>query len=138
MTDAERTAVRTYVPAAQKERWKEHADELDMSQSEFVRTMVQAGRRGFLDGESTGERDSGSGPDREEPRSGDATPGGHGLEDAVLEALDRGGPLGWDDLVDAVTGEIEDEVEETLDDLQRANRVRYSGRDGGYVLVDDV
>ena len=45
--DTTRTSVKTFVPAYQKDEWKRHADELDMSQSEFVRTMVQAGRRDF-------------------------------------------------------------------------------------------
>ena len=57
----ERTSVRTYVPEYQKEAWAAHADELDMSQSEFVRTMVQAGRSGFEPPESAPDQDSASG-----------------------------------------------------------------------------
>ncbi len=54
----ERAVVRTYVPAYQKAHWQDHADELDMSQSEFVRTMVQAGRSGFEPPESTSSDDA--------------------------------------------------------------------------------
>jgi len=43
----DRRSVKTYVPEDQKAIWQDHADDLGMSQSEFVRTMVQAGRRGF-------------------------------------------------------------------------------------------
>ena len=50
--DTVRTSVRTYLPEYQKAKWEEHAEELGMSRSEFVRTMVQAGRRGFLEGGS--------------------------------------------------------------------------------------
>jgi len=50
--DTERSTVMTYVPAHQKSEWTAHADELGMSQAEYVRTMVQAGRKGFeLDSE---------------------------------------------------------------------------------------
>ncbi|GGL57194.1 DUF5805 domain-containing protein [Halocalculus aciditolerans] len=132
---AERTAVYTYVPEYQKSEWSAEAEALGMSQSEFVRTMVQAGRRGFVEESSTAENPDISGS--EEGGSGGATPGGSGLEDTVLEALDRGGALGWDALVDAVVGDVEDEIEDVLDELQASNRVRYSGRDGGYVLVRD-
>lgn len=123
----DRQSVKTYVPTEQKDVWRDHADELDMSLSEFVRTMVQAGRRGFAPTESTGE---------EEPASEGSDPGGRSLERRVHAALESG-PRSWDELVDAVVGDVEDELEETLDDLQDRNRVRYSGRDGGYVLTDE-
>ncbi|RLM75869.1 DUF5805 domain-containing protein [Halorubrum sp. Atlit-26R] len=123
----DRRSVKTYVPAEQKEVWRDHADELDMSLSEFVRTMVQAGRRGFA------PVDSG---EREEPAPEGGDPGGNDLERGVRTALESG-PCSWDELVEAVVGDVEDELEATLDDLQERNRVRYSGRDGGYVLTDE-
>jgi hypothetical protein len=119
--------VKTYVPTEQKELWRDHADELDMSLSEFVRTMVQAGRRGFA------PTDSGT---AEEPASGASDPGGRDLEAGVREALESG-PRSWDELVEVVVGDVEDELEATLDELQDRNRVRYSGREGGYVLTDE-
>jgi hypothetical protein len=124
MTENGTVAVRTYVPEAQRDRWRDHADRMGMSQSEFVRTMVQAGRRGF--DLSTPEEEG----------SPDATPGGDGLEERVLAAVERGGPLGWDGLVEALAGDLEDRLEETLDGLQRRNEVVYSGREGGYVVAD--
>ncbi|WP_434522094.1 DUF5805 domain-containing protein [Halorubrum sp. AS12] len=123
----DRQSVKTYVPAEQKDAWRDHADELDMSLSEFVRTMVQAGRKGFAPTDATG---------REEPASEGSDPGGHDLEKRVHTVL-KSGPCSWDELVQAVVGDMEDELEATLDDLQDRNRVRYSGRDGGYVLTDE-
>ncbi|WP_323192451.1 DUF5805 domain-containing protein [Halostella sp. PRR32] len=133
--ETERTVVKTYVPRYQKEIWTDHADELDMSRSEFVRSMVQAGRCGFepADGDGVNESDRSS---SEKGPSEDATPGGEGLDDRVLTVLDDGEYLDWDELVEAVTGDIESRLEDTLQDLQGDDEVRYSGRHGGYTRVD--
>lgn len=121
--DTSQAVVKTYVPTYQKDEWAQHADRLDMSQSEFVRTMVQAGRRGF---ELT--------PEKPDDRGG--TPGGDGLEDRVLALLDREEQLAWDELVAALTDDVEDRLEDTLASLQDENRVRYDGRRGGYTVTD--
>ncbi|AWB27311.1 DUF5805 domain-containing protein [Halococcoides cellulosivorans] len=117
MSDAD-SVVKTYMPEAQKDEWRDHADELDMSLSEFVRTMVQAGRRGFLD-------DVGS------------TAKNDGLDERVLAALSEE-PRSWDELRDHLVTSVEDDLEATLTRLQDDSRVRYSGRDGGYTIVDDA
>lgn len=121
-TDIERTAVKTYVPKYQKREWEVHAEELDMSHSEFVRTMVQAGRRGF---------------DRKapEPDPESATPRGGGLETGVLRILENDA-CSWDELIERLRGDFEDELEEVLEELQRENRVQYSGPQGGYTLIE--
>jgi len=134
--DDERVTVRTYVPAWQRERWREAADERGMSQSEFVRTMVQAGRRGFdrpgepaaapSNPEEGGERDTTRGLEAGE------TP----FEEHVLELVERNGPVEWDGLVKALVGDVEDRLGEALDELQSANRLKHSGRAGGYVVDD--
>jgi hypothetical protein len=122
--DDERAVVKTYVPRYQKEAWVEHAEELDMSQSEFVRTMVQAGRSDLaLDP-----------PEQESP---DATPGGDGLEDRVLALLREADYLAWDELLARLTGDIEDRLDDALADLQAENLVQYSGRRGGYTVVGE-
>ena len=129
--ETERTRVQTYVPAYQKDVWQDHADDLGMTQSEFVRTMVQAGRRGFLstkDGVSTDDPAEG-------PSSG-SDPGGERIEEAVVDAL-RDEPLDWEQLVERLTADVEDRLDDALASLQDANRLRYSGRDGGYVLTDE-
>lgn len=161
--DTSRTAVKTYVPAYQKRLWADHADELGMSQSEFVRTMVQAGRHGFSPPEESAG-DAGSDPEDHrpqtsdenqewgevEPRSGDATPGVQAgeagssqtgskseeneLADRVLEVLDRNGALSWEELVEAVTDDIERQLDEAVQELQDENVIRYSGREGGYTV----
>ena len=94
----DRQSVKTYVPTEQKDVWRDHADELDMSLSEFVRTMVQAGRRGFAPTDSEGG---------EEHRSEHADPRDNGLERRVHAALESG-PRSWDELVQAVVGDVED------------------------------
>ncbi|MCU4925160.1 DUF5805 domain-containing protein [Halobacteria archaeon AArc-dxtr1] len=124
MTDDERVAVKTYVPRYQKEAWSEHADTLEMSQSEFVRTMVQAGRRDF---EIPSDGDSG-----EEATA--AADSDDAFGDRILAALDRNGALGWDELVEALVDDVEADLDRELERLQDENVIRYSGREGGYVL----
>lgn len=130
---SERVAVKTYVPAHQRETWRAHAEELNMSLSEFVRTMVQAGRRGFEVEPVAADR-----PTRgttEEAGSPDATPGVDGLEGLILDTLAEEGAADWDRLVEAATGDVEARLDETLDRLQEGNEIRYSGREGGYVAA---
>ena len=122
----DRVSVQTYVPVGQRDCWREEADGLDMSQAEYVRTMVQAGRRGF------DLADGGN-----EPASPDATPGVDGLKSRVLAVLEERGAADWDVLLAGVTDDIEERLEETLEELQAENRVRYSGRQGGYTVVED-
>lgn len=130
--DTSRTVVKTYVPAYQKDEWREHADELDMSQSEFVRTMVQAGRRGFFEESAP---DEGADASSEETTPTAATDSTDGLEQRVESVLTAGEYYSWDELLAVITDNIEERLDETLADLQDENVVRYSGRNGGYTLV---
>lgn len=121
--DTARKSVKTYVPAYQKEIWQEHAEDLGMSQSEFVRSMVQAGRRDFdLD---TGTTDT-----------ADATPSGERLEEQVLGILKSEGALGYEELLSTLIGEFEDTLEQTMQELQADNRIQHSPRVGGYRTVE--
>jgi hypothetical protein len=120
--DTETVPVKTYVPAYQKDGWAEHADQLGMSQSEFVRTMVQAGRRQF--------------EVAEEPSSEDATPGVEDFEKRVLQTLDEKGPLAFDGLVGALTDDVEARLEDAIGSLQEDNRIHHSPRQG-YTLAGD-
>jgi hypothetical protein len=132
MSDAtERTVVKTYVPAYQREAWDAHADELEMSRSEFVRSMVQAGRRGFERSDPGGE-DGETGSDAGSAE-GESEETGQSLETEVVGMLEEE-PRDWEELLGELTADIEDRLEETLQRLQEADRVRYSGRDGGYIL----
>ena len=129
MAEDDRVAVKTYVPRYQKERWQSHADDVEMSQSEFVRTMVQAGRRKFdVPGSGQSAPENGTAPADEQAEA---------FEDRIMAALDRQGPLGWEELVDALVDDVEAELDETIQQLQDQNLIRYSGRAGGYVLTTD-
>lgn len=123
---SDRTRVVTYVPTQQKTEWTEHADDLGMSQAEFVRTMVQAGRKNFT-------LESGGAV---EPGSDTTDPGGDDLETRVLDTLESSGSLSWEELVDSLSADFEEQLEACLDSLQATNRIRYSGRNGGYTTID--
>lgn len=131
--ERERASVRTYIPRYQKEAWVEDADRLGMSQAEFVRTMVQAGRRSF-----DFDTESGSTPSNSvESDSEGATPGVKGLEQQLISLLDGESHQSWDELLAGVTDDVEERLEETLEALQQENQVHYSGRHGGYTLTTD-
>ena len=135
-TDGERVSVQTYISASQRERWRKEAERMDMNQAEYVRTMVQAGRRGF----SLYTRDDSLNTDSRKPAQPNvdgATPGVDGLKGRVLEVLREAEFADWDELLAGVTDDIEERLEETLDELQSGDRIRYSGRHGGYTVVDD-
>jgi len=124
--ETDRTRVVTYVPTQQKTEWQEHATELDMSQAEFVRTMVQAGRRDFTLDSATAV----------EPGSDSVDPGGDDLETRVLDVLESNGSRSWEQLVDTLSTDFEDRLEACLEELQANNQIRYSGRNGGYTRVE--
>jgi hypothetical protein len=122
--DTSRAVVKTHVPTYQKRIWVDHADHLGMSQSEFLKTMVQAGRSGF-------EPTSGSASSSSESTG---TPDNADLETRIETILAESDPLSWEGLVAALTDNLEDRLDEALETLQEENHVRYSGRDGGYTL----
>jgi hypothetical protein len=134
--EGERVPVQTYVSSGQRDRWREEADDFDMSQAEYVRTMVQAGRRSFdlsvdAGSLSTGARNPG------DPPSEGSDPGSDGLKDRVLDVLREEEFADWDELLAGVTDDVEERLEDALAALQSDDRVRYSGRYGGYTVVDD-
>jgi hypothetical protein len=124
--ETDTVSIKTHIPRWQKEKWVAHADQLDMTQSEFLRSMVQAGRRIDLSESRT-----------DGPGSPDATPGDDDLEERVLVVLRGAEYLTWDDLLAGVTDDIEERLEDALDTLQDDNRIKHSGRNGGYTLVED-
>lgn len=126
--DTSRAVVQTYVPTYQRELWDDHADRLDMSRSEFVRTMVQAGRRQVGDNpELVADAETESTESESE----------ESLSEAVLTLLNEADALAWDELLAALTDDIESRLDETLQELQESNEVRYSGRADGYVLAEE-
>lgn len=120
----DRAAVTTYVPTEQKDIWEADADDLDMSLSEFVRSMVQAGRSDFaLESKTTNDTTAHE----------DADPRGNGFEDRILEALESQAPQEPDELLGAVTTDLEDEFYDAIDDLEADEQIRFDPREGGYV-----
>jgi hypothetical protein len=117
----------TYIPQYQKDVWVEHAAALGMSQSEFVRTMVQAGRRDFPVDTLVDAS----------PESMEIRPETPNLQRKVISMITEAGVLDWEALLAEVRGDIESELEEALAALQEANRIRYDGRQGGYVRTGD-
>lgn len=131
--ETQRVAVQTYVPAYQKELWTNDAERMGVSQSEFIRMMVQAGRSEL---ELSSSHETEVHPVEEtEPTS--AQNGGMALRERVLETLSSDNPQDWDELVDALTAEIETELDRTLEELQQENVIRYSGRQGGYIIREN-
>ena len=127
--DTSRAVVQTYVPTYQRELWDGHADRLDMSRSEFVRTMVQAGRRQIGD-----DPELAVGATSENTETNDE----ESLDDEVVALLDEADALAWEELLSALTDDIESRLDETLQELQESNKIRYSGRADGYVLAEDA
>ncbi|MBV0900175.1 DUF5805 domain-containing protein [Haloarcula salina] len=125
--ETERVSARTYVPAYQRDIWDDHADRLDMSRSEFIRSMVQAGRRGYT-GEDIGET----------PGAGDA--GDDRLpaiaSDAVLTALEQVDTVRYEELREILVEDMTRALDAALDELQAENAIIHT-RDEGYTLVDD-
>lgn len=122
--EADRVQVTAYVTDEQKAAWDDHADQLGISQSRFIRQMVQAGRRQILEDDSNAS-----------PQQGRDT--GESLEDRITDILSNSEYLSWEELIDALTDNIEERLEDTLDSLQSDNRIRYSGRNGGYTLSEE-
>jgi hypothetical protein len=117
MAAEERASVKTSVPQYQKDAWQAHADTLDMTQSEFVRTMVQAGRRGFE-------------VEPPETPSPDANPGGSVLREPVLDALSTTEYSEFDEVVEYVVDQLDALVEETIDSLENEGAIDVSARRG--------
>lgn len=137
--ETERVVVQTYVPKYQRENWDGWADELDMNRSEFIRTMVQAGRRVYVD-DSVGGGAASMAPGDDEaadPTDGTVDSDADSLIETVRELLAEEGCLDWDELLTAVSGDIETRLEDALEALQAENHVKYSGREGGYVLQEE-
>lgn len=112
-----RVVVKTYVPHGQKRIWEDHADELEMTMSEFVRTMVQSGRAPFTVDDS---------------RSSDGNPRSDDLQTAILDVLENG-PATFDELSADIIGNREEELDRTL---QAMDQVTISGRTGQYSLTE--
>jgi hypothetical protein len=108
-----------------------------MSQSEFIRTMVQAGRQKFGVPEDPTQTDGEPAELPEEPSDRAGNPTDDDFESRVREALAAEEYLSWDELLARLTDDIEGRLDDTLQRLQSSNIVQYSGRHGGYTLEED-
>jgi hypothetical protein len=90
---------------------------------EFVERMVEAGRMSV----------------NVQPTVDDGSPAmtEEHVADEIRSQLRREEYRSWDDLVEAITGELEHHVEDALAEMQADGEVRYSGLNGGYRLVEE-
>ena len=100
--ETERVVVKTTVPAYQKREWAEHANDLDMSLSEFIRTMVQAGKRGYE-------------PDCREGGFAANDPRGDGLETVVQDVLSES-PRTLEELNESLLERLQNAVDRLRDE----------------------
>lgn len=117
--DGPSTTVEIAVEPNQKAVWQNQAEQAKLSLSEYVVTMVETGRM------SVRMEPSNQGPGTEE------------LEDRVRAVLREDQYLSWDELVETLSREFEENVEGALQKLQADDEVRYSGLHDGYTLVGD-
>lgn len=100
-TEEQQVSAKTYIPSYQLTAWESDANAREMSTSEFIRTMVQAGRKGFGDTPSAGPH-----------------PGGSGLE-RTLQDLLADEPMTLDELL----AELERKTEQTLEQCKENGRI---------------
>ncbi len=110
------------VPDHQLEIYDEEAEEMGFSsRAEYIRSMINAGRREFgLNPQgATGE---------------DASPQAS-LDERILSILDEADGLAQEEVVNAVTADVEEQVTETLNQLNDEGRIDYDVRQGGFVIA---
>lgn len=106
-----RKRIRTSAPNEQIEIWEEEADAMNVTRAEYMRLMIQAGRRQFPICDT-----------------GNAESDGLHIENQVLSALEEEGELTWEELIEAAVGDIEEQIEETLEKLDDDGKVSISIR----------
>ena len=136
--ETERVVVQTYVPQYQRDVWDEQADDMDMNRSEFIRTMVQAGRQVYADDQLADTPKAPGTQSEDEAASAVPAQSDDSLRELVTSLLESEGCLDWEALLTEVSGDIETSLEDALEALQAENRVKYSGRQGGYILQEDT
>ncbi len=121
MTDKKK--LNTTVPRYQLELYDEEAEQMGFSsRSEFIRSMINAGRRDFgLDsGGTTGE---------------DGVPQ-RSLEQRVVRLIEEADGLTEQEVVDALTENTEKRVTEILNDLNDEGVIDYDVRQSGFVMEE--
>lgn len=91
--------------------WEQEADELNASLGEYLRMMVQAGRKelGYVDAHSLEDNQDAN------------------IESQAIEALrEHDGDATWDELRNAVLGGLEQDLEEAIEQLEDEGTLKTS------------
>jgi hypothetical protein len=100
-----------------KDEWDDSKDELEMaSMAEYVRAMVAAGQKQY------------NGIAEFEGSSGET------IRQQIERELESDTYTGWEELVAALTDDLEVEIEDALEQMETSGRVVHSPREGGYRL----
>jgi len=110
--------------------WERQAEMAKLDIDEFVERMVEAGRMS-VNVQPTVE----DGPSAVDDGSPAMTE--EHVADEIRSQLRHEEYRSWDDLVEAIAGELERHVEDALAEMQADGEVRYSGLHGGYRLVEE-
>jgi len=102
--------IKLSVPEHLCEKWDEDAVKYADSRSEFIRMMVEAGRKKFEAIEKEADESS-------------------SLEDTVLETVARNEGAAPEEILD----ELEQEMMTELERLDDSGVIRYSPKEGGYI-----
>lgn len=100
------------------DQWDKEAEELNMSRSEYIRSMVTAGRRQIsqLDPQSDQEKTE--------------------LREQVLACIPEEEAKDVDDIVNEVVGPMEDKIRsKILPHLDENGEIRFNPQEGGYERV---
>jgi hypothetical protein len=111
------------VPANLQRVWEHQAKQAKLSVSEYVVRMTEAGRM------SVQMQPAGGGDA--------AAMSVEQLTEEVVEQLRHEEAVAWEELLDAISKNLEEQLEEALERLQEDGVVRYSGLQGGYRLVEE-
>lgn len=111
------------VPPDLLRAWNRRADTANLALSEYVVRMTEAGRMSARMQPARAEERAAMSVDQ--------------LAEEVVEELRHQEAVSWEQLVDAISRNLERRLEEVLEGLQEDDVVRYSGLKGGYQLVDE-
>jgi hypothetical protein len=112
------------VPQNLLRAWEHQAEQAKLSVSEYVVRMTEAGRMS-VQMQPAGGDESGAAMSVEQ------------LTDEIVDELRHENAVAWEQLVDAISRNLEERMEEALGRLQEDDVVRYSGLEGGYHLVEE-
>lgn len=103
--------IKLSVPEHLCEKWDEEVDKYADSRSEFIRMMVEAGRKEFHAIESEVDESS-------------------DLKQTVLEIVASQDGASTEEILD----ELEDDILEELETLDEEGEIKYSPHKGGYII----